>query len=51
MINEGFIDAVLPLSATLLPGTKWNHENKNNLVNEKIMQVILCLQHTIKLKH
>jgi hypothetical protein len=35
MVEEGYLDAALTLSATLLPGTKWNMENRENIVNPK----------------
>ncbi|MDD2758158.1 MAG: cobalamin-dependent protein [Patescibacteria group bacterium] len=35
MISEGYIDGVVSLSATLLPGTRWYQEGRQNIVNEK----------------
>ena len=35
LIQEGYLDAALPLSATLLPGTKWYENNGHNIVNKK----------------
>lgn len=35
LITEGYIDGVVSLSATLLPGTKWFQEGKQNIINEK----------------
>lgn len=35
MIKEGYIDAVYTLVATLLPGTKWNEDNHQEIINEK----------------
>lgn len=33
MIHEGYLDTALTLSATLLPGTKWYNDHKNDIVN------------------
>lgn len=33
IISEGYLDADLTLTATLLPGTRWYDNNKQNLVN------------------
>lgn len=35
MISEGYLDAALSLSATMLPGTKWFKTNKHNIINQK----------------
>ena len=35
MIQDGHLDAVLTLTATLLPGTKWFKENRQMIVNER----------------
>jgi len=35
LIQEGYIDAALCLSATMLPGTKWYESNGNNIINKK----------------
>jgi radical SAM superfamily enzyme YgiQ (UPF0313 family) len=35
LIQEGYIDAALCLSATMLPGTKWYDSNGHNIVNKK----------------
>jgi len=35
LIQEGYIDAALCLSATMLPGTKWYKSNGHNIVNKK----------------
>ena len=35
MIQQGYIDAVYTLVATLLPGTKWNMDNHQEIINEK----------------
>jgi radical SAM superfamily enzyme YgiQ (UPF0313 family) len=35
LIEKGYIDAALPLSATMLPGTSWYKDNKRNIVNLK----------------
>jgi radical SAM superfamily enzyme YgiQ (UPF0313 family) len=35
LIEQGYIDAALPLSATMLPGTKWYNQNGHNIVNQK----------------
>jgi len=35
LIKHGYLDAALTLSATLLPGTKRNKENKSMIINEK----------------
>jgi len=34
LIQEGYIDAALCLSATMLPGTKWYENNGHNIVNK-----------------
>ncbi len=34
LIEEGYIDAALCLSATMLPGTKWFDSNGHNIVNK-----------------
>jgi radical SAM superfamily enzyme YgiQ (UPF0313 family) len=34
LVTNGYIDCALPLSATMLPGTKWFHENRQNIVNQ-----------------
>lgn len=33
MIKDGYLDAALTLSATMLPGTSWFNANKHNVVN------------------
>lgn len=33
MIREGYLDAALTLSATMLPGTAWFNNNKHNIIN------------------
>lgn len=35
LIQEGYIDSALCLSATMLPGTKWYESNGHNIVNKK----------------
>lgn len=35
MIKEGYLDAALPLSATMLPGTVWYQTNGHNIVNKR----------------
>lgn len=35
MVREGYLDAVYTLVATLLPGTKWNLENRHMIINER----------------
>jgi len=35
LIQEGYIDAALCLSATMLPGTKWYKSNGHNIVNKE----------------
>jgi radical SAM superfamily enzyme YgiQ (UPF0313 family) len=35
LITEGYIDSALPLSATMLPGTKWFANNGHNIINKK----------------
>jgi len=35
LIQEGYIDAALCLSATMLPGTRWYESNGHNIVNKK----------------
>lgn len=35
LIHEGYIDAALCLSATMLPGTKWYENNGHNIINKK----------------
>ncbi|MGV8162811.1 MAG: B12-binding domain-containing radical SAM protein [Candidatus Nanoarchaeia archaeon] len=35
LIEEGYIDAALCLSATMLPGTKWYDSNGHNIINKK----------------
>jgi len=35
MIQKGYLDAVYTLVATLLPGTKWNTDNHEKIINEK----------------
>lgn len=34
LIKNGYLDAALTLSATLLPGTVWNKENQNMIINK-----------------
>lgn len=33
LISNGFLDAALPLSATMLPGTDWHRDNGHNVVH------------------
>lgn len=35
LIQEGYIDAALCLSATMLPGTNWYESNGHNIINKK----------------
>jgi hypothetical protein len=35
MIVSGYLDACYTLVATLLPGTKWNKENRGMIINER----------------
>jgi len=35
LIQEGYLDSALCLSATMLPGTKWYENNGHNIVNKK----------------
>jgi len=35
LIQEGYLDAALCLSATMLPGTKWYESNGYNIVNKR----------------
>lgn len=35
LIQEGYVDSALCLSATMLPGTKWYESNGYNIVNKK----------------
>jgi len=35
LIEGGFIDAALPLCATMLPGTRWHDMNGHNIVNKE----------------
>lgn len=35
LIEEGYLDAALPLSATMLPGTVWYQHNRQNIVNKE----------------
>jgi radical SAM superfamily enzyme YgiQ (UPF0313 family) len=35
LIQEGYLDAALCLSATMLPGTQWYEKNGHNIIDKK----------------